>query len=190
MSLSHWGTSALLAMIMLGACERPRQEAVATPQGAQSTPQTQGVPGAEAALNVYLDRSVGAFPSTRGNRDSLQACPSEGMIDPLYTLASYRILSSATEGDTARVSAEVTTVVEESADPKAYDRRVARVRIATDTLTWKLVRSSMPGWKVCGIAAGGYDFGHYGEDAKTTWTPRGATWQHVQALVDSLRKGG
>jgi len=112
------------------------------------------------------------------------------MIDPIYTLASYRILSSAAEGDTTRVSAEVTTVAEESGDPETYDRRLAQVRIGTDTLTWKLVRSGASGWKVCGIAEGGFDFGHYGEDAKTTWTPRGTTWQQVQALVDSIRKGG
>ncbi len=189
MSPRLWAAAALLA-VSLSACERRPQGNAAAPTDSRSSAQSPRAPDAERTLALFLDRSVGVTPSARGTRDSLQACPPDGMIDPIYTLATFQVLASSLEGDSAQVSAEVTTVAEERTDSRVYDRRVATVRIATDTFSWRLIRDGAAGWKVCGTATGGYDFGHYGNDAKTTWTPRAATWEKVQALVDSLRQGG
>lgn len=187
MTATRSSFGALVALAFLAACDRARQQdEPSEPASVATTPPTNSA-SAEEALATYLASAVGAFPANSRGRDSLQACPPDGMVDPLYTLAAFRILSSASQGDSALVTAEVTTVVEEGSDPHVDGRRVARVRLAMDTVTWKLTGGDGRAWKVCGIGRGGYDFGHYGTDSNTTWRPPGSTWHQVQAVIDSLR---
>jgi hypothetical protein len=148
-----------------------------------------GVPGAEQALDVYLAASIEGAPDPR-RRDSLDACPPDGAIEPIYTLAAFRILSSsASHPDAAEVLARVTTVAQESGDPHVANRKVAVQRVQVDTLHWTVIRNPKYGrWSVCGISREGVDFGHYGSDSNTTWTPPGASWRAVHALADSIRR--
>jgi len=199
----------LLVFVVLTACaERPRaghsQSAsdtstssplVVTPRRDTALPRAGSVaiaipvPAAEQALGRYLGASVDGAPNP-SLRDTIDKCPVDAQVEPIFTLAAFRVLSSADRGpDTAVVRAWVVMVAQEEGDPHVADRHVVTVRVANDTLHWTMVRDAASNrWFVCGISAEGYDFGHYGDTANSTFTPAGMTWRSIRSLADSIRR--
>jgi hypothetical protein len=197
----------LLTFVVLTACaERPRaghsrsandtstsSPPVVTPQRdpAQAGSLTIAipVPAAEQTLNRFLGASAEGAPNP-SLRDTIDKCPVDAQVEPIFTLAAFRVLSSAARGpDTAVARAWVVTVAQEEGDPHVADRHVVTVRVANDTLHWTMVRDAASNrWFVCGISTEGYDFGHYGDNAHSTFTPAGMTWRSIRSLADSIRR--
>jgi hypothetical protein len=144
------------------------------------------VPGAEARLSAFLRGSLETSPPTETNL--LMACVPDGQTDRYVTLARYRVLSSASRGDSVDASAEAVTVAEEVGDPHAASKYVATVRVRVDTLHWVMVRDSATGkWGVCGYPKEGVGFGHYGDEQDTRWEPPTASWARVRQLAESMQ---
>jgi len=147
------------------------------------------VPAAEQRLAAYLEASLewgSGLP--KGAADSLMVCVPEGMVEPLYALAKYRVISSTARGDTVEAKAAVVTVARQDGDRHKDGRYLAEIQIRQDTLHWALVKNAHGSWTVCGISKEGFDFGHYGEDTSTTWTSPGGSWLAVRALADSVHR--
>lgn len=144
------------------------------------------VPEAEARLGEFLEASLES--DTERDPDVLMACVPDGMTDRTLALARYKVLESSRLKDTVYAAAEVTTVAEETQDPKVYAGYLVTLHVRTDTLHWRMTRDSASGkWGVCGYSVEGYGFGRYGADSLTKWSPPGASVQRMRALVDSLR---
>lgn len=144
------------------------------------------VPEAEARLAAFLKGSLETSPATETNL--LMACVPDGQTDRYVTLARYRVLNSASRGDSVDASAEVVTVAEEVGDPHAASKFVTTVRIRVDTLHWVMARDSADGkWGVCGYPKEGVGFGHYGDERNTRWTPQNESWARVRQLAESLQ---
>lgn len=105
-----------------------------------------------------------------------------------YWLADYRILSVRAAGDSARATAEIVSAATQVPDSKgdAYASVVTQ-GVRRDTVEFLLVRESA-GWRVCGRAANGWDFGGYGTPANVRYAVPGTSRQTVLALVDSIRR--
>ena len=115
--------------------------------------------------------------------DSLVTCQiGDGMYQPIEVLATYEVLGVAGVGDTVEVQAHVTTVAEQDGSPTNYDGYVAVQRIKTDTRTWRVARTSNGQWRVCF----GPQFGFYGNDRTTSWSPSGASYKTAKQLADSI----
>jgi hypothetical protein len=176
----------------LAACPRSRNQAgvggTDTTVSSRQPSQGSRVPEAEQRLAAYLEASLEVGSILPKSVDSLVTCVPEGMVEPLFTLAKYRVLSSAARRDTIDASAAVVTVAKEETDPHVDGRYVTAIRVHEDTLHWSLVRDSSSRWIVCGISREGYDFGHYGEDRNTTWLPKNGSWEIVRTLADSVHR--
>ncbi len=119
--------------------------------------------------------------------DSLINC--DWPNDAVQALALDQVLGSSLRGDTVDVTAEVLTASEEVAAEDVADRFVAVQRVKRDTLHFKMTQNDDDQWGVCGYSAEGWGFFRHGYDGPgRTWTPAGASYKTVRALVDSIRK--
>jgi hypothetical protein len=115
-------------------------------------------------------------------------CSPDGVVEPLYTLASFAVDSVVTKGDSAMATVSLVVVARENQDEHGTNRYVVTVGAQRITGTW-LVKQSRNGiWRVCGISKEGVDFGHNGEDDNSRFVPAGATWSSVYALADSVKR--
>ena len=138
---------------------------------------------AAKALTTYLEASREGAPKPAVPFDSLVTCQiGDGMYQPIELLATYQVLDAVGTGDTLEVKAIVTTVAEEDGSPAQYERFVATQRVKTDTGTWRVAKHLGGGWRVCD----GPQFGAYGSDALTTWSPAGSSYQTARQLADSI----
>ncbi|HEV7848615.1 MAG TPA: hypothetical protein VGO88_04745 [Mycetocola sp.] len=143
------------------------------------------VPAAEQRLAMFLDRSR---LTNELSSDSLWSCWPDGMTETYLALADARVLGSAQHGDTVTAEAEVVSVAYEVPAPKG--RYITTVHTRVDTMHWKMTRDSSNGlWGVCDYSLEGWGFGHYGNDAHTTWEPAGYTWARVERMADSIKRG-
>jgi hypothetical protein len=104
------------------------------------------------------------------------------MYQPSELLATYHVLAGVGTGDTLTVAARVTTVAEEDGSPTHVNRFVAVQRIKTELQQWRVARTSSGAWRVCV----GPQFGAYGSDSLTSWTPAGASYTSARQLADSV----
>ena len=159
----------VIAASMLCACSTP-------------TPVDRSREEAVSALTMYLEESRERAAKASVPFDSLVTCQiGDGMYQPIELLATYQVLDAVGTGDTLEVRAVVTTVAEEDGSPRQYERFVATQRVKTDTATWRVAKH-LGGWRVCE----GPQFGAYGSDALTTWSPSGASYQSARQLADSI----
>ena len=181
--------AALLAPCGGGAGDRPADAA-----GDASAADTSAVVQArDSAVRAQLDRYLEQM-SVTGTSDvaSLEAvfdCSNQQQVLPVYALARWRVLDVTVRGDSADAAVEVLTLAEQSRSPADPRRWAATLRPALDTLHYTLGRPApTSAYKVCGLPKEGVDFGQYGADGETDWTPRGASWDRVRAMADSIRR--
>lgn len=178
----------IIFAFLLGGCvgqDRPKPRD-STAASLRAT--TDRVPEAEAVLQAYLESAVIThLDSTHVVPDSLTACGADGSPETGYFLAAARILSSRVVSDTARVTAEFTTVGRDSTPMDRPDGRVIVLEVRTDTATWPLVRRSVTRrWGVCGSDMDGDFVRMIGRGL--TWVPAGTGWAAVAQLSDSVRR--
>jgi hypothetical protein len=150
---------------------------------ARTAPTRARVPEAEQRLAIFLDRSRLTNPLSS---DSLWSCHPDGMADTYLALANARVLGSEQHGDTVTAMAEVTSVAYEVQAPNG--RFATTVDPSVDTMHWKMTRDSTTGlWGVCDWSREVWGFGHYGDDAHTTWKPAGYTWARIERMTDSIQ---
>ena len=147
------------------------------------------LPGAEQSLARYLTaQEFDAFDAAVTDEVSVAECDPVGVVEPTYWLATSRVLSSATERDTAFVTAEVQSVAIEEGEPDSIGRRV-RVRLTTDTATWRVVQQGpSTAWRVCGISIEGIDFSPIGDSTHIRLQGSDVSLSSIRALADSARR--
>jgi hypothetical protein len=183
--------AAALALTALAACgggqgDRPAGDAPAADTSAVAQARDSAV---RAQLERYLEQMSVTGTSDVASLEAVFDCSNQQQVLPVHALARWRVLDVTVRGDSADAAVEVLTLAEQNRSPANPRRWVATLRPATDTLHYTLGRPApTSGWKVCGLPKEGVDFGQYGADAETDWTPRGASWDRVRAMADSIRR--
>ena len=164
-----------------------------------------GLPNATDQVGSIITKQFERFLSTaiatRAQRlkmfDSVYTVSGESPNDTVYDpcpedfsdvrwLADYRVIAVNQKGDTAVVTAAITTVARQIADTVEGRYRVTP-EIREDTAQWRMVRVSGPAglWKICGDAS--EHFGVIMAGRQLLW-PRGASAATLRATIDSLRQ--
>lgn len=152
--------------------------------GSANDARTGRVPEAEARLADFLK---GAEESqVKYAYAPYVACQPQGMSDKYLAIGTFRILGSRVAGDSALVSALVTSVAEETKDPQVYDGYLATQRVRADSLHWMMTKDSLGQWGVCGYSREGFGVGMYGSDSTIRWTPKGASFASIRSLAESI----
>lgn len=168
MKLHH---AVLVAAVVLQACQP------SGPRVVEDSP--------SAGLHRFLESARPG--NTSSDRDSIYACPPEGMTSKALILGSFAILPGPEAGDTVVLRSVVTSVARVEPDASEGRGMLVDVGLRTDTLSWQLVRTSPSGtFKVCGYSLEGYGFMRYPEGAVTTWVTPGGSWERVRTLADSV----
>jgi hypothetical protein len=143
-------------------------------------------PAAETGLLAYLNAAlVTRLDSTHVSPDSLNLCPPVAFTSDARYLALARILWSHSRGDSAQVTAQVTTVGH-IAETATVD--VIHQQVRVDTLAWLVLRDHGSGrWAPCGYATLGTGFARMIAPPGARWDPPTASWQSIARLVDSIR---
>ena len=148
-------------------------------------------PSSAAVFQNFMQRSVeSSSPSIAafdGIVSSDDACWEPTDVFRSYWLADYRVLSVREAGDSARAIAEIVSAATQVPDPNDAYASVVTQGVRRDTVEFLLVRERA-GWRVCGRAANGWDFGGYGTPANVQYAIPGTSRESVLALVDSIRR--
>jgi hypothetical protein len=188
----------------------PTSTAPAVAPSSVSPPGLEPTRGPRETLAAYLAGSVFRRPAVVP--DSLEWCPDpgpdsevdEGWEPDMYiAIARPRVLGIRPSGEDPSgqghdVVAEVLRLAHVTRGDSGW---VAHVEITPDTLVWRVLRRRSGAWAVCGPAlpasaeglsgVPGFlvteEFARRGEINGARWLPRGASWDAVARLADSVR---
>lgn len=188
-------------LVLMGCHQGP-----ASDSPARTTPPSQGalLPQTTNPDNVlarFLLQVVATRKPTQAGLDSVFVRGDEGDWETSHWLADYEIGSTLVQGDSAIVTAAITTVAREYADPTFQPgesgppfRALAELRTRTDTAIFNLVVRNGH-WVVVG-------HGRWGSPKRDPispqvdlfrvakihrWTSVGASAERATALIDSIR---
>ena len=143
------------------------------------------VEASEQVLREYLGYLV--MPLPRAVPDSITTCERYGEQATQLALATYRILGSTLQADTAVVRAEIVSAATVTLGPG--DVAEVRERARTDTLSWSLLRpAGSQRWRVCGHSREGPDLVRLQYLGPPTRWLGGTSLTRIQRLADSLAR--
>lgn len=140
---------------------------------------------ARKAFERFLQLAVATNTLRIGRYDSVYTCPEDELYEDVRWVADSRVLDINVRGDTANVSAVLTTAAQQVQEDVGTDY-VATVRIREDTGHWRMVRTGGAGWKVCGDSREGFGVWMIGRTIH--WRPVGASRLTAHSVIDSIRR--
>lgn len=191
-------------LLVTGSCHRDPLNEVqgrGTISGVQTT-SVSPTAGPDSQLSRFLEQMIATRRPTQAGLDSVFLMADEGDWVSDYWLADYEVIQASDLGDSAIVTAALTTAARESPDPTFVpsdtgpsSRALAELAVRTDTAAFRLAKRDSR-WVVLGNGRWvnpnrdpSYPRVDLFRSAKIyKWRPIGASIESAVAVVDSIRK--